>query len=775
LTSGKHNEIVVPLLEAGLQISEISIRPEKYRRKNNPAVDLIAEVFSHKDQNRKAGLPFYSFEQYDKLRFDLNGITHAFRNKWYLKPFKFIFSQVDTNRITQKVAFPFYLRERLTKSYYRREPLGQKARLLGERQSGFHDENHEEDGLGLDANGVSAFLNATFTDIDIYEPRFQLFGREFIGPLSGIANAVYRFYIEDTVTIDNKQYADVFFAPINKADLAFTGNMLVALDSTYVVMKVEMGISKDINLNWVSDLHIEQSFERVGAGTNSRLLLIDDAFTADFKILKNAKGRSLLVRKTTHYQQYDLMNPPHDSIFKNNILLERDTGAVTKRPLAWWLQNRHKPLTTTESFVEQMVDSIQQVPIFKFLEATGELLGTGYKRVYFFDIGQIGSFYSYNDLEGNRFRVGGRTNARLYKPLSVGGYAAYGQKDKKWKYQAYATLSFNGKVPRTFPQHQMTMLYQKDLLIPGFALGGFTQDNIALSFQRSASNRMLWTQTHRIEYKREYENQFSFSAIAQRKSMGSAGTLLFEQANEQPINPLYKDALTTTEIGVVLRYAPNQKFYAGANERLPIPGKFPVFTLISKNGIKGFAGGEYVWQKLQIGIEKRFFVAPFGSSNWTLNAGRIWGTVPYPLLEIHAANQSYFNDLYAFNLMNFMEFASDKYVSLNIQHNFNGFIFNKLPLIKKLKLREVVSFKGLYGGLDTRNRPVNNPKLFYFPVDANGNTITQALGNKPYIEASAGISNIFGFIRVDYIRRLNYTEQPGTTRWGIRFTFAPGF
>jgi Family of unknown function (DUF5686)/CarboxypepD_reg-like domain len=771
ITIGKRDDIVVKLTEASQRLGEVSIRPKKYRNKDNPAVDLIEEVFKHKDKNRRDGLPYYSFEQYDKMRFNLNGITKKYTRKWYFRPFRFIFKHLDTNQVTQKVSFPFYLRERDVRSYYRKDPKARKGILLGERQSGFYDETESSDDLGIDEEGVSSFLNSTFADIDIYEPTFLLFGTEFVGPLSGIAPNIYRFYIEDTVVIDGKKYADIFFAPRNKADLAFMGKMLVALDSTYAVMSVEMGLSHDINLNWVTDLHIEQTFARVG----DRLLITDDAFTADFKILKNAQGRSLLVHKTTRYRQYDLTTPPPDSVFNNNVLLVRDTGLVTRRDTAWWEERRIAPLTRSEQYIEDMIDSIKAVPIFKVMNGVGQVVGTGYYRAGWFDFGRVSSFYSFNGIEGDRIRVGGRTNAKLYKPLQVGGYAAYGTMDRRWKYQVNAIYSLNGRIPRSFPQHSISVMHQNDLLIPGFALGGLAQDNFAVSFQRGVNNRMLWTRTHRVEYRKEFENRLSFTTVAQRKAIGSAGTLLFEQADESPDTKLYKNTFTTAEVGFFVRYAPNQLFYNGPSSRTPIPSKYPVMSLTARHGFKGLAGGEYNYWRVHAMIEKRFFVAPFGISDWTVTAGKIWGTVPYPLLEVHAANQSYFNDLYAYNLMNFMEFVSDRYATLTVQHNFNGLFLNRVPLLKKARLREVCSAKVLYGGLNNRNVPVNNPDLFFFPADAEGNTITGSLGRAPYVELSAGLANILGIWRVDYIWRLNYLDRPDVTSWGIRVMMSPGF
>ena len=286
---------------------------------------------------------------------------------------------------------------------------------------------------------------------------------------------------------------------------------------------------------------------------------------------------------------------------------------------------------------------------------------------------------------------------------------------------------------------------------------------------------MLLNSVMKLEYKQEFKNQFSYNIVLLQKQFNAAGSLAFELSDNDPDVKNYAESLQTSEAGLYLRWAPRQQFYNGPTYRYAVPGKWPIFSLTWKNGFKGIGGGQYNFQKLNISAEKRLFVAPFGYSDWTLTGARTWGSVPYPLLEIHPANQSYFYDWYAYNLMNFMEFVSDKYVALNVQHNFNGLFFNKVPLLKKLQWRENFSFKGIYGGIDDRNNPELTTGLFKFPKDTNGNSITQSLGRKPYIEMSVGISNLFRVIRVDYVWRVNYNELPGTSQWGIRAMFAPKF
>jgi hypothetical protein len=497
--------------------------------------------------------------------------------------------------------------------------------------------------------------------------------------------------------------------------------------------------------------------------------------TVDLKILKRSAGRSLVAKKSSSYRNYTLNAPLPDSLFTGINQLKKDTGELRKRGEAWWIDRRNSPLNPSQVFITKMVDSIRQVPVYKALVKVGEVMSTGYYRAGVVDIGSISSFYGINDIEGFRLRLGGRTNARLYKPLVLQSYAAYGFRDNRWKYQAGATYSFNGKVPRAFPQNQLVFSFMRDLRIPGLALNRISQDNAAVSFQRAERNRMLMNSVWKVEYKRELESMLSFSAVALRKTFDSEGVLTFELSGSEVGNPQYAPSLNTTELGLFVRFAPNQAIYNGANFRYPIPGKYPIFTTTFYNGFDNVLDGAFAYQKWLFSVEKRFFVAPFGISDWLLNAGKVWGKVPYPLLEVHPANQTYLYDRYAYNLMNFLEFVSDQFVSLNVQHNFNGLIFNRIPGIKKLQWREFLSVKVLYGSLSDRNNPQLSSGLFKFPVDAEGNSITHRLTEKPYVEISAGIGNLFKAIRLDYVWRINYREIPGAPSWGLRVMVSPGF
>ena len=763
---GTNNELSIEMVEETYGIKEITVRPKKYRRKNNPAIDLIQEDFKHKDENRKEGLDYYSYEKYEKLQFDLNNIDNKFRKRWYLKKFRFIFDNVDTNKVNGKVALPFYLRERLSNVYYRKDPNAKKEYVLAENQTRLQDEYE------VDNDGISSYLTNLYQDVDIYDPNITLLTTQFVGPLSGAATAFYRFYIIDTLEAGGEKFADIFFAPKNKTDLAFMGNILVALDSTYAVRKVTMGISKQINLNWVTDLRIEQEYSFFGSGENRRLLLTTDAVVMDFNVFKKSKGRSLQAHKTVSYKNYQMNQPIPDSLFAGTLDVIKN---LSPTPKSQWPKLRHSPLGTREKGINTMMDSIQQVPAFKAFMLAATITSSGYVKFNGFEAGPIATFVSFNDVEGTRLRFGGRSNQKFVKNLLLTGYGAYGFKDQRWKWNGTATWSFTNEIPRKFPMNQVTVAYQRDIRSPGADVTNWSPDNIFLSFQRGTNLRMQYQRIARIEYIKEHRGGFSLNPAFYWKEYTPGGLLRYEYQVPGDSTFLEKPDITTAEAGITLRFAPNEKFYQGTVYRFPMLTKYPVFLLSYKAGIKGVMGSEFNYHKVTFSAFKNVFMGPIGRSQVTLEAGRTFGSVPFPLLDIHRANQSYQFDWYSYNLMNFMEFASDKYLALTVHHNMNGFIFNKLPLIKHLKLREVGSFKLLWGGLDQKNRPSVDNGLLIFPKDDFGDTYIHTLEDEPYMEASVGIANIFRLLRIDYLWRLTYKDLPNVDSWGVRFSIQVGF
>ena len=291
-------------------------------------------------------------------------------------------------------------------------------------------------------------------------------------------------------------------------------------------------------------------------------------------------------------------------------------------------------------------------------------------------------------------------------------------------------------------------------------------DNVFLALKRKTDDKINYLRTSEIEYKIETKGGFSVSAGFQHNIHEASRFLPFENG--------YGDVFKRyTEAGfnVTLRYAPGEKFYQTRSYRIPINLDAPVLSLTQTYVPKGFMGSKFEINKTEIGVQKRFWFSAFGYTDIIVKAAKLWSKVSYPDLLLPNANLSYTIQPESYTLLNAMEFANDQYLSWDFTYWANGAILNRIPLVRYLKLREVFSFRGLYGKLSDKNNPEMNNDLYRFPLDAHCRTMDK----KPYMEIGVGLDNIFTFLRVDYVWRLTYRHNPGVDRSGVRiqlhFTF----
>jgi len=463
-------------------------------------------------------------------------------------------------------------------------------------------------------------------------------------------------------------------------------------------------------------------------------------------------------------KDYKINTPQPDTIYTGGTLAVLPQAEA--RSEDFWNSQRVDTLVQRRLNIYKNIDTLQTIPSFKRTMDIVTLFFAGYKDFGPFEMGPVNTFYSFNNVEGFRLRLGGRTTPALSKRYYFETYGAYGFKDEKWKYFLSGAYSLNNKSIYSFPQSYIRGSFQRDTKIPGQELQFVQEDNFLLSFKRGENNMMLYNDIYKVEFLRELENHFSYGLTVRKWTQRPAGSLTFNTLENNVVVP--QDLINTSEVTVNLRYAPFEKFYQGKVYRTPIIDKYPIFNLRYTAGLKGVMGGQYNYHNFMGSIDKRFYLSVLGYTDVTLEGGYILGKVPFPLLTIHRANQTYAYQLMSYNLMNFLEFVSDHYASVMIDHNFNGFFFNKIPLLKKLKLRELVSFKALYGDLREENDPNKDPSLYQFPKNSAGVSTTQALGHDPYIEGSVGVGNIFKLLRVDAVRRFNYLDNPNVSEWGIR-------
>lgn len=761
--AGVETILNMSLEQDAILLREAVVRREKhkYRNKDNPAVDLVREVIAHKESNRTESHDFLEYEEYEKLQMSLSGVTERLKGRKLFKKYAFMFDNVDTTLLEGKAVLPMYLKETITDNFWRRDPERTKTVVKGVKRVSFEEY--------LDDEGLATYLNYLYSEVDIYENNIPVLTNMFLSPIADGAPTFYEFFITDTLDLDGEQLVQLSFIPRNLSDFVFQGQVLVSLDGKYSIRKVDMGLNKNINLNWVRELRIDQRFEK---DTTGRYPMTFSRMRADFGISKNGGGiygeRSFSLKNVVagieHPEEFYSEQPT-------------DTVNVEEQGESYWSNARHDPLSFAESKTYQNIDSLKKMPSFRRTMDIATLLLAGFKNFGPWELGPVNTFYSFNPVEGFRLRLGGRTTTNFSERIYVEGYGAYGFKDERWKYLIGATYSLSGRSIWKFPVSAIRASYQRDTKIPGQELQFVQEDFILLSFKRGVNDKWLYNDIANIEYWQEFPSRFSFKLGFKNWKQSAAGGLRF-QAGTEPLDletRQNEQDVTTSEATLELRWAPNEKFYQGKTYRIPMPNKYPILTLNAARGINGILGSGYNYTSLRLNIYKRFYFSQFGYADVTSEGGTVIGKVPFPLLAIHRANQTYSYQLQSYNLMNFLEFVSDEYVSINIDYFLNGALFNKIPLLKKLKWREVMTFKGIYGGMRAENDPRNDPNLLRFPTDGTGNTTTFSLDQGPYMEASVGIANIFKLFRVDLVRRLSYLDHGNVAEWGIRGRFKLDF
>jgi len=754
---GKEQVINVALTEDHQLLTEVVVKAgkkPKYRNKNNPAVELIRQVIAHKDQNRLENYDYAEYHQYEIMNFYLSNLSEKFKNKNIFKNFQFLFREQDSTAIGGKILLPIYMEEKLSQNYFRKSPFTKKQVIEANKQVKY-DESF------IDNRGLSSYFNRLYQDIDIYDNNISLVTNELLSPIADHSPDFYKFFITDTIKDQSPQLIELSFTPRNTTDMLFTGKLYVTMDGNYAIEKAVLSVNKHINLNFVRQMQTTLLFDKNGDG---KYHLSQSDLKMEFGLSKN-KGGGIYGERKLILNNF-IINTPRPKQTYDGPSQVYAMNSANKDDL-YWLMSRPDTLDSSKAGIYRNIDSLQTIPSVKRTMDWVTLGLAGYKNFGPFETGPASTFYSFNPVEGFRARLGGRSTPEFSKRYYFETYGAYGTKDQRFKYFLSSTYSLNDKSIYAFPQNYIRASFQHDTKIPGQELQFVQEDNFLLSFKRGNNDMWLYNDIFRLDYVHEYESHFSYKLGFKKWDQSPAGSLYFENLVGNRLNTI--NTIGTTELSLELRYAPHESFYQGKLYRVPIIDNNPIFTLRYNQGVKGFFGGGYNYKNLTANINKRFYESQLGYTDVVAEGGYLFGQAPFPLLDIHHANQTYSLQLDSYNLMNFQEFVSDHYASINIDHNFNGFFFNKVPLLKKLKLREIIDFKGLWGGVRSENNPANNPSLLRFPVSGTtGAPITYTLNNGPYMEGSVGVGNIFKVLRIDMVRRFSYLDHPEISQWGLR-------
>lgn len=752
--------------EKTVTLNEVVVKPkrEKYSKRNNPAVELMRKVREDRKALSPYGMPEYSYEKYEKILLATTNLDYDFNSasKSY-KRLGFLAQYIDTALWTGQRMLDLAMLEKSAYMVYSLKPHFQKEIVTGYTAQGINEM--------LNAQNVRTSLYDVLREVDIFQNDITLLQNKFVSPLSVIGPDFYKYSLTDTVYFGGQHCVELTFVPKVAETFGFNGKLYIPLeDSLKYVKRVTMRAPKAINVNYADKIFISQNFEKDSLGKVHKVL---DDLSLELKLftfLPSLYGSRQIRNRDFHYSINERI--PEESEVETISGEMVELIGSEKRGIDFWEEKRVIPFSYAESRLSGLTHELRGINLIKWGEKILRPVFQGYVGTLpqgsKFNIGPVNSFISYNDVEGLRLKAGGMSTSALSDRFFFRGYFAYGFRDKKWKYEGEAEYSFIKKKnhSREFPINAIRATYRFDTDQIGVRYLYTNRDNVILSIKRRKNDLVAYRRTARLEYILELSNNLSINAGYQHEREEATARVAFKNG--------YGDFAKYYQLGaffINLRYAPGEKFVQSVTKRMPVNMDAPVFTLKQEFGPKTFLGADFTMNQTELSASKRFWFSAFGYANVLLKAGKIWSQVPYPALLWQNSNLSYTIQPESFALLNPMEFAMDEYASWDIEYFINGAILNRIPLIKKAKLREVVTFKGFFGHLTKRNNPALNPNLYSFPEGAR----IGVMGTTPYMELSAGLDNIFTILRLDYVWRLTYKNRPDISNGGLRVSLHLSF
>jgi hypothetical protein len=728
------------VLKGDNMLSAVQIYGGKTSKKNNPAIDILRKIWERKRKNGLYMFDQYEMEKYEKIEFDLNNIDSTFAQKKIFKGMEFIFEQVDTSQVTGKTYLPIFINEALSKVYGDNTLSKKKEILTANKNSGFNTNQQ-----------ILAFIKDLYNEYDIYSNFLTIFDKSFHSPISRYGIDVYNYVLADSAYIDNKWCYNIVYYPRRKGELTFKGDFWVN-DSTFAIKKINMAITHSANINWVKDIYIEQEFEVLN---DSVFLLSRDHFMSDFAFSKKDESKGVYGKRTTLYQNHLFDQKKPNDFYKEEVNYYDDS--VYLRDDEFWEQNRFESLSRDEKGIYKMLDTLQTVKRFRQMYDLVSILGSGYVQFGNFDYGPILSSFGYNDVEGIRLRVGGRTYFGQNDLWRLEGYTAYGFQDDqvkygisgKWMVDKKNRIILSGGTRRDIEQIGASLTTSNDILGRSFASSAL--------FASGDNAKLTSINLSNVMFEIEPIKNLTFKTAFSYRTLKSASETFSLDYFED--NGSISHEVTQSEINLMVDFTPYRKTIGYGVERGIVDANYPrIYTSFSQ-GLKGVLDSDFEYEKIQFYYRQPIMIGLLGRLFVTTEVGKTFGQVPLGLMSVIPGNQSYFVIPTNFNLLNYYELITDEYVTLQLEHHFNGKIFSRIPWFRDLNLREIVGVKGVIGDISDENRAINASGMEYLAP------------TKPYWEYNVGVGNIFKVMRLDFTWRGSYRNVPDANNFGVKVEF----
>ncbi|WP_347158311.1 DUF5686 and carboxypeptidase-like regulatory domain-containing protein [Pontibacter chitinilyticus] len=721
------------------QLQEVVIRPGE-----NPAWPIMRQVIAHKKANDRRKLTAYSYEAYTKMQFDVDNLGQQ-KGKGVMG--KAITSLVDSQLYLAgddgKKMLPFFMSETLSDYYYNRDPRKYKELIKATKVTG----------IGLqDGSLVSQVIGSSYQDYNFYQNWVSVLQKNFVSPLADSWKASYTYELEDSLYLGDDWCYQLKVVQKRPQDLAFNGTIWIAA-SSYALRKIDVTVSKSANINFVQGIHLVQESQPVGENA-----WMPSKTNVSIKIVGLTRSRpGILATVSTSYREVVVNQPQRPAFFDKPV--ELLANAQNKQE-DFWDAHRHDSLSIADQQVYATINAIKSTPKVAHFTNLVTVLATGYKKLGKVSWGPWPYTYAYNDVEGHRLQLGGKTNIDFSHNWELSGYAAYGTEDRQLKYAANARYIILSRKRWS----EVGVHHSEDLEQVGLMSDKLESSPLFMALSRFGTLQRPFL----IKESSAYLQRDVLRGITQRltvRNRAFSPTYDFAYIKQAGEQPALEKAFTTTEVSFMTRVANNEVFVQNDNERISLGnGNWPVFMAKYTVGLNNTLGSTLEYQRLDLGLDQEFPMGQLGNAVYHLEAGKIFSPVPYPLLEVHTGNETPFYYDATYNLMNYFEFASDTYASLHYEQYFEGLLFNRLPLIKKLKWRVLATSNILYGSLSQQNKALLSPVGYAGTPQGS----FKSLGSTPYVEVGYGVENIFRFLRVDAFHRLTYLDEPGTRKFGVK-------
>ena len=742
-------KIEVVLKEESAALDEVVIFSGKQSKKNNPAIDILRKIWENRRGNGVKKFDQYAYNKYEKLEFDLNTIDSSLINSKTFRGMEFIFDQIDTSRVTGNTYLPVFINEAYSKVYGDNLINKETEILEGNKNSGF--ENNQT---------LIELVKDLYSDFDIYDNHLKFFDVAFTSPLSRTGINVYNYVLLDSAYIGDKWCYNIVYYPRRKNELTFKGDFWVN-DTTWAVKEINLQASKSANLNWVREIYIEQEFDVLN---DSTFLITRDYMLSDFSFRKKESAQGLYGKRTTLFDNYEFDMPKEEKFYKENI--DPYEYETYNRSDEFWDERRMEALNNDEKGVYKMLDTLKTVPRFKRLYTTGAMFASGYYEFKGFDAGPIYSVFGYNEVEGLRIRLGGRTYFGQNDMWRLEGFGAYGFKDHAIKY------GLSGKVLVSKVNRKILFGgHRSDIEQTGASL---TNSKDVLGRNRASSglitvgsnDKLTDIELSTLGYEMEPAKNFIFRVTGSHRTLKSASDTFSLSYYDE--NGNIEDVLKQSELELGINYTPGRKTSGfGVERRVINGGDFPEFYAGYTFGLENVLDSDFQYHRIQALYTQPWNVGGFGRLYTTIEVGKIFGVVPLGLLSPIPGNQSLWSIYNTFAQLDYYEFVSDTYASFHLKHNFGGRLFGRIPLIKELNLRELVGFRAVWGQISEENNSIN--------VGVDGLPIRYQSPEDIYWEWSAGVGNIFKIFAIELNFRGNYLDNPGARNFGIKGNFSFSF